>query len=46
MFTRRDILKILGTVMGMVSFGKMTMDVDGLLGVGCCLLEGEIQRRG
>jgi hypothetical protein len=25
MFTRREILKILGTVMGMVSFGKMTM---------------------
>ena len=25
MFTRREILKILGTVMGMVSVGKLTM---------------------
>ena len=31
MFTRREIIKILGTFMGMVSFGKMTMAEQQIL---------------
>lgn len=31
MFTRREIIKILGTVMGMVSFGRMTMAKQQIL---------------